>query len=678
MDRMLESPDDTRLVAISGTAGVGKTAFAVHWANRVADRFPDGQVYIDLHGYEACRPTDPDEAVSALLRRLVVTPGAVPSAKVDRVSLYRTLVAPRKMLILLDNARDAEHVRDLLPGTSPSLVVVTSRDALSGLVVRLGVRRIVLDRPSPEDAHELLRVHAGDRVDAEPEAAARLTEQCARLPLALRIAAQHTRLHPTRTLSDLASELVNEHDRLRVLDTGDPHHSARAVFSWSYQQLPPLAARMFRLWGVQPGKELTIASVAVLADLPLAVAQQTVDVLVRAHLVQEIAPRRYSMHDLLAIYAAEKVRSTDPMEVRDRAFTRLFDQYLLDAAAASRLVYPHEWHRAVEAPAAFADRTAALAWLDTERANLVAIALHAAEHGLASHAVRMSNVLHRYLDLCSHYGESARLHSAAARVAPPEELGQVLANHSVSLWRSGRYREMLSQYRRALTLFRKTGHRWAEGSVLANIGAVTWRLGAYEEALACYRLAQTVFSEVGDQCRVAYSIGHVGIVYASMSRYEEALRQLTTAVILLRQLGDTYGEAGLLDSLALTCGRLKQYDTALRYFARALTLAREIRDWQCEVELLNSLGTTINEAGLPDRALVRHQQALERANRIGDRFERARAHDGIAECYHRLGDLENARVQWQLALGIYTTLGTPEVRSISAKLRSLDPASARV
>lgn len=671
MDGILETTApakaNSRTIIISGTAGIGKTALALHWAHRVADRFPDGLISIDLRGYDEHHPVGPDEALAVFLRELGITPGVFPCGRAERAGLYRMLVRRRRMLIVLDNARDAEHVRDLMPGATPSLVLVTSRNTLSNLAA--DAHRIELDRLSPADAHTLLRVHAGERVDEEAAAAAALAGQCTGLPLALRIAARLAGQWPRRRLADLAVELADERTRLHLLDTGDPHGRTSAVFSWSYRHLPAQAARLFRLWGAQPGRELGFAAIAALSGSAPATTRHAVDVLLRAHLLRETGPHRYEMHDLLAIYAGELARTVDRDEELDEAFTRLLEHYLDKTAAAVRLLHPQEW------PAgpgnALSDRAEAIAWLDTERANLVAAALYAADHRRPSQAVRMSNLLFRYLDIGSHHAESRRLHATALRVASRAELGDVLAHHGVVLWRAGRYREMLGQYRHALALHRESGDRWAEANAIGNIGAVHWRLGATDDALACYEFAHAVFTEVGDQCRRAYSVGHIGIVHIATGHYAEAHRKLTAAIASLRELGDTYGEAGLLDGLGLACNGLGRYDEALGHFTRALRLARELGDRQCAAEVLNSLGITIRETGSPDRALPCHRAALAHATEIGDRFERARAHEGIAECHHRLGDVPTARGQLRLALELHNQLGTPQARRIGTRLRAM-------
>jgi transcriptional regulator with XRE-family HTH domain len=325
LDRLLglAKPHPTAVViaAVSGTAGVGKTALAVHWAHRMADAFPDGQLYADLRGYDPGQPVAPTDVLAAFLDSL----GGVdiPPGQAERASRLRTLLAERRMLILLDNAFDSEQVRDLIPGTPGSVVLVTSRDSLAGLVVRHGAHRVDLDPLPANEALALLRVSIGGRVHAEPVAATALAEQCARLPLALRIAAQLAATRPTATLAELVTELADQHHRLDLLDTGDPHSSVRTVFSWSYRHLPEPAARLFRLLGPHPGRDIDLPAAAALAGTDLRVARQHVDMLARANLLQETGRNRYGMHDLLRAYAARLARDQDPPHTQPATLERL-------------------------------------------------------------------------------------------------------------------------------------------------------------------------------------------------------------------------------------------------------------------------------------------------------------------------------------------------------------------
>jgi len=362
-DRLLaqvDQPDGTGagppvvISAVSGTAGVGKTALAVRWARLVRRRFPDGQLYVNLRGYDADRPVSAADALAGFLRALGVAGPDIPIDMDERAAAYRTLLDGRRMLVVLDNAATVEQVRPLLPGSPSCLVVVTSRDSLAGLVAGHGARRLDLDLLAPDDAVALLRRLIGGRVEAEPEAAATLAGQCARLPLALRVAAELAAARPAATLAQLVDELADQKRRLDLLDAGgDARTAVRSVFSWSYQHLPAAAARTFRLLGLFPGLavDLDTYAAAALTDSGLSEAQQLLNMLARAHLIHATDSARYGMHDLLHAYATQLATAEDGRQERRAALTRLFDYYLATAAAAMDTLLPVAVSRRSRMPA---------------------------------------------------------------------------------------------------------------------------------------------------------------------------------------------------------------------------------------------------------------------------------------------------------------------------------------
>jgi hypothetical protein len=332
--------------AVSGTAGVGKTALAVHWAHLVRDRFPDGHLYIDLRGYDLDQPMQPAEALSAFLRSLGIAGQDIPPEPAEMARRYRSLLDGRRMLVVLDNARESDQVRLLLPGTPTCFVVITSRDSLAGVVARHGAHRLDIDLLPLVDAITLLRRLIGERVDAEPEAAAALVGHCARLPLALRIAAEVATFRPQATLAELVAELTDEQRRLHLLNAGgDPRTAVRAVFSWSYGHLSEDMRRSFRLVGLKPGPDIETSGTAALLGADCYEARRLLRLLMRAHLVQEVSRGRFGMHDLLRVYAREMAVRDETEPDRTQALTRVFDHYLYTAATAMDLLYPHEQHR---------------------------------------------------------------------------------------------------------------------------------------------------------------------------------------------------------------------------------------------------------------------------------------------------------------------------------------------
>jgi DNA-binding SARP family transcriptional activator len=346
-----QAPGALVISAIGGTAGVGKTALAVHWAHRVADRFPGGQLYVNLRGYDPGPPVPATDALAAFLRALGVPGPDIPPEEDERAARYRSLLAGRRMLVVLDNARSADQVRPLLPGTPACTVLVTSRDTLAGLVARDGAARLDLDLLPLPEAIALLRTLIGPRADAEPEAAARLADQCCRLPLALRVAAELAASRPAASLAGLVSELADLSTRLDLLETGeDPRTQVRTVFSWSYRHLDAEAARTFRLTGLHPGPDLDPHAAAALTSTALPQARRALDTLARAHLISPAAPGRYAMHDLLRGYARELTATVDGGPEQHAALTRLFDHYLHTAATAMDILFPAERHRRPRIP----------------------------------------------------------------------------------------------------------------------------------------------------------------------------------------------------------------------------------------------------------------------------------------------------------------------------------------
>jgi len=397
------------ILAISGTAGVGKTALAVRWAHRVRGLFPDGQLYVNLRGYDPDQPVAPTDALARFLRALGVSGQDIPLDLDQRTVAYRTLLDRQRTLVVLDNAASVEQVRPLLPGSSSCAVVVTSRDSLAGLVALHGARRLDLDLLPPADAVDLLGRLIGARVLAESDAAAALADQCARLPLALRVAAELAAARPSASLSELVTELADQQDRLDLLDAGgDPRAAVQAVFSWSCQQLPADAAGAFRLLGLHPGADLDTRAAAALIATTVADARRLLDGLLRAHLVYSTGPARYGMHDLLRGYALRLTSTEDPDGVRQAALTRLYDHYLATATGAVNVRFgtggPGRQHAAGAASVpAFPDPAAALAWLDAERATIVAVCGRVAGHGRPDHAIRLAAILFRYLHVGGHF-----------------------------------------------------------------------------------------------------------------------------------------------------------------------------------------------------------------------------------------------------------------------------------
>jgi tetratricopeptide (TPR) repeat protein/DNA-binding XRE family transcriptional regulator len=704
--------------AIGGMAGVGKTALAVHWAHQVAHQFPDGQLYVNLRGYDPAQPATAADALAGMLRALGVPGQEIPAEQDERAAWYRSLLAGRQVLVVLDNAGSAEQVRPLLPGTAACAVLVTSRDTLSGLVARDGASRLDLDLLPLPDAVGLLRALIGARVDAAPDAAAELASQCGRLPLALRVAAELATSHPDVPLAELAGELADLHKRLDLLVAGgDGRTAVRAVFSWSYQHLDADAARTFRLLGLHPGPDFESYAVAALTGLTAERAGQMLEVLARAHLIHIPSPGRYGLHDLLRVYAGELAAPGDDAE-RHEALTGLFDHYVRTAAAAMDTLYPAErhWRPRVPPPAApappVASPAAAQGWLDAERATLVAVAVHAAEHGCPAHTTQLANTLSRYLSQGSHYPEAMIIHSraqiaarqagdTAAEAATLNALGLVCFHQS-------RYRQATGHLQEALALFRQIGDRTGQPRVLVNLGIVSFLQGQYTQAGECWEQALSLHREDGDQAGEASVLGNLGLLDLRQGRYQQAggrLRQslalsrmignrrteinalvnlgdvslrrgayqhatgqLQQALALAREVSDRRHEASALVRLGQVSLRLGRYEQAADDLRQALALAQETGDREDEAEALNGLGEVLLGTGQPERALGWHTAALELASQIGGRSQQAYAHHGLARAHQMAGAPGQARRHWLQALSLYEGLGAPESDDIRARL----------
>jgi tetratricopeptide (TPR) repeat protein/transcriptional regulator with XRE-family HTH domain len=679
-------PTAVVISAVSGTAGVGKTALAVRWAHQAQDRFPDGQLYVNLRGYDPGQPMTAAWALAGFLRALGVPGQDIPAEENERAARYRSLLHGRQMLVVLDNASDVEQVRPLLPGTRTCAVVVTSRDALAGLVARDGARRLDLDLLPQADAVALLRALIGGRADADPQAAAVLAARCGRLPLALRVAAELAAARPAAPLAELAGELADQQRRLDLLDAGgDPRTAVRAVFSWSYRHLSADAALVFRSSGLHPGPDLDRYAAAALTGTTPEQAGRLLDVLARAHLIEPAQRGRYGMHDLLRDYATEQAVSEDPEPGRRAALTRLFDHYLGTAATAMDTVAPAERHLRPRIPPAatpappLPDPAAARAWLDAERATMVAVAAHTAACGWPGHATRLAATLHRYLDDGGHRAEAATIHAHARRATQltgdRAAEATALTNLGFVDMRQDRYPQATDHHRQALALFRQIGDRAGQARALNNLGGIDWQQGRYQQAADRLQQSLAVFREIGDRTREANALGVLGAVDLRLGRYQQAADHYRQALAVFRQTGYRMGEALALTGLGDADLRLGRYQQAADHHRQALAMFREIGERPGEAGALNGLGEVLLATGQPGQARTQHAAALDLASPIGDRHQQARACCGLARACHAEGDLGQARRHWQQALTLYTDLGVPEADQVRAQLAALPDAS---
>jgi DNA-binding SARP family transcriptional activator/tetratricopeptide (TPR) repeat protein len=712
---------------ISGTGGVGKTALAVHWAYQVAGRFPDGQLYVNLRGYDPGHPVPPADALAGFLRSLGVRGQDIPPEADERAARYRSLLAGKRMVIVLDNAGSADQVRPLLPGTASCTVLVTSRDALAGLIVGDGAVRLDLDALPLSEAVALVRTLTGARVDADPGAAAELAGQCCRLPLALRVAAELAVSRPSVPLAALVSELADVRTRLDVLATGgDPRTEVRTVFSWSYDRLDADAARIFRLLGLHPGPVFEPYATAALTGATLPQARHALDVLNRGHLLSWSAPGRYDMHNLLRGYAGDLAAALDGQE-RLAALTRLFGYYLNTAAAAMDLLYPaeHDEHPRVPELATpvppLADPATARDWLDGERAMLVVVSGHTAVHGWPDYATRLAITLSSYLGSGGYFPEALAVFGDALVAA---RLTGDRAAEATALtlignvdWLQSRFPRASDHYRQALVLARECGDQAREAQALGGIGLCETALGRYEQAARHQHDVLVLYRDIGDRVGEARALGNLALARRLQGHYQEAVGYQQELLVLSREIGDREGEALALIGLGTVDLRLGRYQEAEGHltqglaitretrnpvsasgilvrigevherlgrlgeaaddFEQALAVLREVGDRQQEADALNGLGEVFFRTGESDKARGRYTAALGLASEAGLPQQQARAHSGLARACYSDGDVTGARNHWQKALARYDAIGAPEAEEIRARLAMIDGDDGR-
>ncbi|BCY12754.1 BTAD domain-containing putative transcriptional regulator [Actinoplanes sp. L3-i22] len=650
-DRLLAAAGAGPLtICLTGTAGVGKTALAVRWAHRVRDRFPDGQLYLNLRGYDPEQPVAPIDALGTLLTPLAGAGQPIPAGLDARAAHYRTLLAGRRMLIVLDNASTVAQLRHLLPGAAGCLVLITSRDSLAGLVSVNGAHRIVLDLLPAGDAARLLRHLVGVRVDREPRAAARLAEQCAGLPLALRIAAELAATRPATGLAALTRELTEQQRRLDLLSDGaDPHAAVSAVFSWSLRHLPASAVRLFTLLGLHPGPHPDPYAAAALAGAGLLDVRRDLAVLLRAHLLQLTGPDRYGLHDLLRAYAvrlaADPPAGTDP----DAAVTRLLDHYLAAAAAAMRILYPGEAGRRPAIPESatpapeIADAVAARRWLRRELPNLAAVAAHAAAHDRPVPAVRASALLYRYLDGDDHTAavtihSSARAAAGALGDAAAEAYALNALAHLNGL--AGRPEIAVEQLEQARRLSERAGDELGQARALGNLAGVDEQQARYADAAARYEQAMLRYRRLGDLTGEAHALTRLASVGARLGRDRQAREHAELALTLHRRAGHTFGEAWALNSLGEIEARSGHHARSADRHRRALTLFRVLGHRSSQAETLDRLAACETRLGRYEQARDHHRQALELFRALGDRIGQASARNGMAAALAAAGTRE--------------------------------------
>jgi DNA-binding SARP family transcriptional activator len=710
LDALVPDGGDATVVTIGGTAGVGKTALAVQWAQRRRDRFPDGQLYLNLGGYGGS-PLHAGQALATFLRALGIPAEQVPVDPAEAGALYRTLVADRRLLVVLDNAAGPEQVRPLLPGGMRCATLITSRDRLAGLVARDGARPLTLGELTPAGAAALLTGLLGARATDDPGGTAELARLCGRLPLALRIAAAHLACRPRIRVADLVAEL-GAGDRLTMLALpGDEQSAVRAAFELSYAALKPEASRLFRLAGLVPGGEVTAVSAAALADVDPPYAARLLSGLADAHLIEELASGRYALHDLLHLYAAELTAVEDAAGERAAAARRLYDFHLATATAAAALLYPQMQRLPVEVGSglSFPSPAAALAWLDAERSTMVALVRRAARNddgpggndrraaghdrraarnddgpggndrraaghdGLPAEGDRragedtrraawlLADALRGYFWTRRYADDWLATASGglAAAEAGGDAHGQAAAHLSLAqAYRSlSRHDEAVTHFDQARTQAGLAGWRQGEAAALGSVANVYRDLGRLAEAADRHGQALALYRETGGRGGEAVSLGNLGNVLVESGRIAEGVDRLTEGMALYRELGSVNGRALMHNSLGyahLGAGRI---DVALAEFDQALALHREAGSGEGEADTLVNMAEAHREAGRHHDAFRLGLAGLALAVEAADRRLEADAHNLLGTVHTRRGEPAAAAVRHQSALRLAAEVG---------------------
>jgi DNA-binding SARP family transcriptional activator len=645
-------PDDggspTLVTAVvAGMAGVGKTTLAVHWAHRVAHRFPDGQLYVNLRGFE---PTGsamtPTEAMRAVLDSLGAPPQAIPADLHAQTVLYRSMVAGRRVLLLVDNARDADQVRPLLPGTPGCLVIVTSRTQLPSLIAADGARPVHLDLLPAADARLFLANRLGEqRLADEPDAAQRILDHCAGLPLALAIVAARAALHPNFSLAAIAGELRDSHGSLDAFTVSDTMIDVRDVFSWSYHALAPQAARLFRLLALHPGPDVAAPAAASVAGLPVRETRALLATLTRSHLLIEHVPGRFTSHDLLRAYATELTGAHDTAADRRAAVHRMFEHYLHTAHLAARLISPNRemitLGQAVRGAVVedIADDEQAAAWFTTEHSVLLAVIREAATQRFDPHAWQSAWAVAHFLD------------------------------------RRGHWQDLLATQRIGLEAAERAGDMYGQAISHRSMARATGDLGLFDDALVHLQRTSDLFHELDDPIAQAHTHRQFSWIYEQRGDFEAALGHAHRSLELYRGHDHRYGQASALNAVGWYHALLGQYEQALTHCSQALAVHLETDDHYGQADTWDSLGYIYHHVGRYQEAAEAYQRAVDLYGQLGVTYAMAESSRRLGDTYRDAGDAAAARAAWTRALALFEQLHHASADVVRGDLTAIDAVS---
>jgi tetratricopeptide (TPR) repeat protein len=642
---MASGTETVMISAIGGAPGVGKTALAVRWAHQVASRFPDGQLYVNLRGYDlALAPMSAAEAVRLFLDAFQIAAERIPASPEAQAGLYRSVLAGKKVLIVADNAADAAQVRPLLPGSPGCMVLVTSRSTLAGLVATDGASPLSVDVLTSAEARDLLcHVLGKGRVDAEPDAAGQLIEACGQLPLALAITAARAATRPRLPLAAVAAELADTAGRLDALQTaGDPLASVRGALECSYDHLRADAAGMFRLLGIHPGPDISTPAAASLAGLPGAQAALLLADLSDVSLVARDGADRYALHDLVRLYAAEQAERADCRAERQAATCRMLDHYTRTATAAAMAISPQ---RNLEVPGqpvpgarpeVIASQDEAYAWLRSEHAVLMRAVGHAAAVGADDFAWRLPLALTDFHDRAGYWHDWASCQQIA--LAAAERLGDIAAQSNA--------------------------HRY--------LGRASFLIQRHDDALDHLTRSVRLRHQIGPPAAEAGIYIDLCRLHEQRGNPDKALQSAEQALGLYQTAQHRIGQAHALNAVGFYQALLFRYPEALRHCEQAVSLATEIGDSRAQAQALESLGFIHQRTGRPSQAVTCYQQSLALHRELADRYHIAKLLRLRGDAHQAIGNLGAARTAWREALTILDDLRHSDAQQVRARLHAAE------
>ncbi|MCW2883728.1 MAG: hypothetical protein QOE54_3681 [Streptosporangiaceae bacterium] len=710
LDALIEGNEQASsplIIAITGMPGIGKTALAVHWAHMISERFIDGHVFVDLRGYSDRAALSAREALGQVLRALHIPARRIPVDEDELAALYRSQLARKSVLIVLDDAANYQQVHPLLPGSASCVVVVTGRNDLAGLVAHDGARPVALELLPATEALELVRAVAGhERTEAEPEASAELVRMCARLPLALRVAAANLAIRPQQSVADTVNTLADG-DRLSKLTLGqDLDEAVGAAFDLSYRGLDPEVRRAFRLLGLIEGTNFTPKAIGALLAITPEAARRVLARLEAANLVQAIAYNRYQLHELLREYARGRTHAEDEQLVRESAVQRLATWYLTAAQHAGRFLdrYRRTIGQEFTVPPVDTDpaeRTRHLEWFTLEHLNLIEVIGQTSRLGWDQLTWELADAVYDFFELRRYCHENiavSRLGLEAAQRRMDLPAAFFMRHHIAVIHRElGEFQEAFTEAQEAYRISRLVQDRYGTAAALDNIAKVHLNRSDYKEALAVAEEALAIHREISDRYGEATALDIMARGHQGLSHYRDSFEHAEKALIIRRDIGDRRGEAETIDSIARTYHALGEPKKSLGYAEQALAIRKAIGDRHGEGETLAFLGylhiwvgghrrahdyveqalqirrsiadrhgegqalvylsTIRRRLGWYDAAVRAGLEALDILQEIGDRHGEAEALDSLARCYRRKEAFDEARKDAGRSLSISRSIG---------------------